>query len=110
MIPRSAFALLLLAVPLGAAAKTGACFLQVDGQVYLDGPCNIEISDDGFSIGAGDKKRSKYFASVSIFDDATFGFWNGTPAASHAHQELGERKQDGSCWTNARAKICRQVR
>lgn len=92
-----------------ALATSGRCTLQVDGKVYLNGMCNIEMEANGsFSIGMGDTTRSKYFASVDI-DSATgvaHGMWNGKDADSHAHDDLGALKRKGACWVNQRAKVC----
>lgn len=94
--------------PVLAQAKTGRCVLQVNKKTFLDGPCEIKISDKqgSFSIGAGESHRSKYFAYVNMDEDGAHGYWNETPDASHAHAELGILKRDGACWTNDTARVC----
>src|SRR4051794_6236560 len=94
----------------GAAhASPGDCFLRVSSRTYLNGPCNIILSPGGsFSIGAGEHKRSRYFASVEVDPNQgkARGFWNGVEAAGHAQEELGTLVRQGGCWTNAGAKVC----
>ncbi|OWT80382.1 MULTISPECIES: hypothetical protein [unclassified Achromobacter] len=91
-----------------AHAETGKCVLEVNKKTYLDGTCEIKINDKqgSFSIGAGDKHRSKYFAYVNIDEDGAHGYWNETPDSSHAHSDLGDLKRDGACWVNATARVC----
>lgn len=92
-----------------ANAFIGRCVLQVDRHYYLNGPCNIEFLGDGsFSIGAGERSRSKYFAYVNV-DKSTgkaSGYWNGEYGESHAHEDLGELVREGACWANTRARVC----
>jgi hypothetical protein len=96
-------------LPSAAGASPGSCFLSVDGRVYLDGPCTVNIGKDGsFTVGVSDAKRSRYFAYVNV-DAATKkadASWNGVEAESHAHDPLGTLSRDGGCWSNARAKVC----
>jgi len=98
-----------MALPAAAEASPGSCFLGVDGHVYLDGPCNIDSYKDGsFSIGAGEKMRSRYFAYVNIDPDTkkADASWNGVAGENHAHDPLGTLTRTGGCWNNARAKVC----
>jgi hypothetical protein len=92
-----------------AQAFMGNCLLEVDHQVYLDGPCNIEMEGEGsFTIGVGEAEGSKYFAYVNLDSDASgvaVGYWNGAQAESHAHEELGNLFRHGGCWINDRAKV-----
>ena len=93
----------------GVQAAPGHRYLSAGSRTYLDGPCNIDLSPDGsFSIGTGDRSRSRYFAAVNI--DPTEGkalaYWNGTEGANHAHDELGAVIRRGGCWVNSRAKVC----
>lgn len=91
-----------------ACARTGQCLLQVDQKTFLNGPCEIAINDKqgSFSIGAGEKHRSKYFAYVNMEEDGAHGYWNETPDSSHASTSLGSLKRDGACWKNDTARIC----
>lgn len=92
-----------------AQASSGDCYLSVGSRTYLDGPCNIDLSLGGsFSIGFGERSRSRYFAMVNIDegDGTALAYWNGTEAASHAHDELGRLIRRGGCWVNSRAKVC----
>jgi hypothetical protein len=92
-----------------ASAFVGDCYLSVQGKVYEDGPCEIMLQPGGsFSIGAGNAARSRFFAYVDLDQTAgtARGYWNGTEAASHAHEELGSLLRSGGCWANGEAKVC----
>jgi hypothetical protein len=83
--------------------------IAVDDRTFLNGTCNIEVRPGGsFTVGVGDKSRSKYFAYVQVDHamDSGQGYWNGLEAESHAHEDLGMLKKKGACWQNARARIC----
>lgn len=100
---------LILATANPSAAFEGRCLLVVDGTRYLEGTCNIELSEGGsFSIGAGETTRSKYFAFVNVEPGSAqaSGFWNGEEAADRAHADLGVLERDGACWVNATARVC----
>jgi hypothetical protein len=111
--PRQAAKVVLCLAAFGWAsdgfARSGKCFLSVDGRTYLDSICNIETSaDGGFSIGTGERTRSKYFAAVDV-EPATgraTGYWNGRAAEGHAHETLGVLTRQGDCWRNERATVC----
>ena len=91
-----------------AAAKSGRCVLEVKGRKFLNGPCEIMISDPqgSFTIGVSETRPSKYFAYVSIEDGVAQGYWNETPDSTHAHTSLGILKRDGACWKSKTARIC----
>ena len=85
-----------------AADGTTRCVLEVDGQSYIDGPCEYSPSDSGdFQISAKD-----YFAYIYPSYKPVLGYWNGTPGTTHAHDPLGELTKNGACWVNDRAKVC----
>lgn len=98
---RTAIALLvLIAANLPVSAAT--CVLEVDGESYIDGPCEFRPLDGGdFQITAGD-----YFAYVYPSTTPVVGYWNGLERGSHAHDPLGELKRKGACWVNKTAKVC----
>ena len=103
-----AFVLLLL-LPGGVDADMGRCYLEVDHKIYLQSQCNIEPvgAHGGFSIGAGETTRSRYFAYVQIDENGTgSGYWNGPDGESHAGDSLGTLSRNGACWEDARAKVC----
>ena len=107
-----------LAVPSSTIASTlgvpGKCLLQVDGRIYLNGPCKIDMQGGGdFMISAAQNVTAGYFASVHFasvhLDKVTgtaIGFWNGRQAESHAHDDLGTLRRKGACWSNSRATVC----
>jgi hypothetical protein len=90
-----------------AQALDGKCLLEVNGQVYIKGICNIETWKDGLSIGAGDLIRSHHFAYVNIGPDhVAQGFWNGLKGEAHADENLGRLVRHGACWVNELARVC----
>ena len=105
---------LALAAPAIAAPVRGRCLIEVGGRKYLDGTCPTQESDGMLTVGVGvgRLKPTKFYAYVNINDDGNTarGTWNGIGAASHAHDELGELKREGSaCWVNSTAKVCAWV-
>jgi hypothetical protein len=109
MTTRAPTAACFLLVAQVAHAATGECLLEVDNWSYMDGRCNIVMGRGGsFSIGIGDRRRSRYFAYVDVDADegVARGYWNGEEGASHAHYDLGTLVRQGACWVNARAKVC----
>ncbi|MDH3031446.1 hypothetical protein [Methylobacterium fujisawaense] len=104
-----AFAASLCVASYAVQASPGDCYLSVGSRTYLDGSCNIDLSPGGsFSIGAGERRRSRYFAMVNIneSDGTALAYWNGVDAESHAHDDLGTVVRRGGCWVNSRAKVC----
>ena len=106
-------------LPAPAYAATRKCFLRIEGRIYLNARCNFERDDKygSFSVGRGQKSRSKYFAMVDVDLSSGEGvaFWNGTDAASHAQEELGKVVRQGNCWIDAdtkgyRVKICAEAK
>lgn len=107
MIIGGAVFALLAATP--ATARMEKCLLEVDGQPYILGRCNVDREPDGsLSVGTGDRKTaSPFFAYIEKHEDGSArGTWNETAGSTSAHAELGSLKQDGACWRNARASIC----
>ena len=102
-------AICLCAVACIAWAAEGDCYLSVGSRTYLDGPCNVMIQSDGsFSIGAGERTRSRYFAYVFLDRPSGkgSGYWNREPNSNHAETALGAVIRRGGCWVNAQAKVC----
>ncbi len=102
-------ALSLCAASHAAQAAQGDCYLSVGARTYLDGSCNIMIQSDGsFSIGAGERTRSRYFAYVFLDPAGGKGsaYWNREPNSNHAEAFLGTVLRQGGCWVNAQAKVC----
>jgi hypothetical protein len=103
------FAAAFLTISSRGQAADGRCLIAVDRHTWLKGQCNVEIRAGGsFTLGVGDKSRSKYFAYVDVDQSSGsgHGYWNGVAAESHAHEDLGELKKRGACWRNKRARIC----
>jgi len=97
-----------LTPPSAAKDRIVSCRIEVNGRVFLSGPCNFSPDKDGsFSIGTSDTKPSKYFAYVNKNPDGTAeASWNEDPRSTHAQSSLGTLKQHGACWVNEHAKIC----
>lgn len=98
-----------VSISTSASAAPVHCFLEVNNHVYVNGICNFEPGGGGsFSIGTGDKARSRYFAYVNIDanEGVARGYWNGEEGESHAHWELGTLVRQGACWVNDHAKVC----
>lgn len=93
--------------PTEATKAFRSCLLQVDGKKVIDGACSWGpyggIGSDFVMEAEG------YFAILSA-DSATTatGYWNGERNASHAHDNLGELKKSGNCWTGSKARLCVQ--
>ena len=109
VLPVICASVFLAAMPSSGRSEEGRCLIAVDGRTFLNSRCNIEIRPGGsFTVGAGDKSRSKYLAQVDVDGSAGSGngYWNGVEAEGHAHEALGVLKKKGACWLGARAKIC----
>ncbi len=96
--------LLLMIAP--ASARTARCLLQVDGKVYIKGPCDFTATKDRFQISNNRRGKALYFAMVDTEPDGAEGFWNGTRGATHAHDHLGPMQREGACWVSKRAFVC----
>jgi hypothetical protein len=91
-----------------AQAAPGDCYLSVGSLTYLDGPCNIDLQNDGsFSIGTGETTRSRFFAYVIIeAGGKASASWNRVANSNHADADLGAVVRRGGCWVNSQAKVC----
>ena len=83
------------------------CVIEVDGKVWQDGLCSFEAREDGSFFVSG-QGTAPTFAYVDVAQDGLppMGVWNGVGRDSHAHDRLGELRQDGACWVNDRARVC----
>jgi hypothetical protein len=87
------------------AISSPTCLVEVDGQRYVDGSCRSRSAPNGdFSVGKRDGLSNSYRATVETRDsNSGFGYWNkGTGQV----ESLGHMTREGSCWRNARARIC----
>jgi hypothetical protein len=90
-----------------APPKVGSrCRIQIADRSYLDGPCAIDLSEDGSFTVFQNRGGAGYFAMVIRDGPTAKGYWNGSPDSAHAHDELGELRREGACWKNERAEIC----
>ena len=96
--------LALLASP--TAAGELKCFIEVGGQVYLDGPCEYASEAGTITVGVDETEASPYFVYLFPEGDVAEAFWNGVERESHAHTPLGTLTRGGDCWTGADAKVC----
>ncbi|MCL3881910.1 hypothetical protein [Marivita sp. GX14005] len=96
-----------LSISHSAGAADVACVLEVEGQSYIDGPCNFRFlsgNDGSFQITQPDGDS---FAYVYIEGANTASaHWNGGGGIPRAHNPLGKLKRDGACWVNENARIC----
>lgn len=100
------FALIVLST--AANAATADCLIRIEGKTYVQGACPIYLNGSTIMVGSdGEGRASPYFAYIDENPDGTAdGRWNETPRSTHAQTDLGTLKREGSCWTNATAKIC----
>jgi hypothetical protein len=91
-----------------AFAKASDCLLEVDGQRYIDGPCQFVAHPGGsfelFTLrGAG----VEYAAEVERVEPGkAMGFWNARTGDARPVVPLGVLSSSAACWTNARVRIC----
>lgn len=99
---------LVVSLATAAHARNGRCVLQVKQKTYLNGRCEVMMTDrrGSFAIGVGETRQSRYFTYVNMEDDGAHGYWNETPDANHAHASLSLLKRNGGCWTNRTARVC----
>lgn len=90
------------------AEFVGKCLLQVNGQTYMDGECDVALERDGsFFMGAGHNVSPRYFVYINIvFPNQATGNWNGREMESHAGEPLGNLVRNGDCWQNETVKAC----
>lgn len=99
-----ALALMGLAVFAPPALASGTCLVQVDGQRYLDGPCDVRTGRRAifFDRHGGDR------LTIAIVRQ------EATPDRGEAERSdpagwrdrLGPVHREGSCWVGDRVKIC----
>lgn len=99
------FASLVMALP--AQARPAKCLIEVEGNAYVDGPCDFrKLSGDNGSFQITGE-TGKHFAYVYVEGDRTAAaHWNGILGENRAHNPLGTLTRDGACWSNATAKLC----
>jgi hypothetical protein len=90
--------------------RQAACFLLVDGEVYLDGPCDVfDLGQDTYTLNAwtNGKPAQSHFAQITAMADGTFAAsWNADPSDNRAGDDLGNVILTDGCWVNDRVKIC----
>lgn len=97
---------------MATAEVISRCVLVVHQAAFIDGPCSFSANDDGsFTLGVTDTHEgaSTYFAYIEVEENdpgKAYGYWNGFPPESHAHEHLGELNRDGACWVSESAKVC----
>ena len=104
----SALTILGLSLSFGCAEADifhGKCLLQVGGEMYINGTCEVEMSTDGgFTISSLSKKD--LFATVFTPEgDTAEGNWTGTGSGNIA-ERFDTLHRHGACWTNASTKVC----
>lgn len=96
--------------PAPAHAAVRACYLAVDGKVYVNGRCRVfPLGDRGYTLNTWDKgkPRASHFAQVNAtragIGDAN---WNRDPNDDRAGDSLGTVRWRKGCWVNPRVRIC----
>lgn len=90
-----------------AQARPAKCLILIDGVTYMNSPCDFQPYGDGTGSFQINARGNAYFASMDVYKDGTaFAYWNGTEAASHGQEPLGEMYRNGACRYNDRAIIC----
>jgi hypothetical protein len=94
---------------------TGKCYARLDGRVRINGPCPVtwRTGDDlRVDLLAGDDENvaiardgRKWRAHWGQLTDGA-GASTGRGRSHAAHQDLGEVRKRGSCWSNSRVRIC----
>jgi len=98
---------LALSMPVSALTIRGECFLEVEGETHIDGPCDIDMEKGG-SFMMSELRRHPMFVMVNIHEDegTVTANWNGPERERHAHGQLGTVTRSGGCWKNADTRIC----
>ncbi len=92
-----------LAAPTLAQARPADCLMTVQGKTYIQGSCNFDADPDGSFRLLG----QRFFAYVTVVSPGLAeASWNGTVAASHAQEPLGELRRNGACWQSATVRLC----
>lgn len=106
---RTALALATFLVAGPAFAEPARCLIEVDGEPYVIGKCDVDWLN-GMVTEIRGGASTPYFASLSAIpgdpNKPALASWNAIPGTTHAHTDLGELKRQGACWINERAKLC----
>lgn len=98
-----------------ASAKPATCLLVVDGEFYMNGPCEFSAEEGGdfMTTTKSDDGKSEWSASMFIEDGIGIMAWNGDgeegqrmSPSSHLHTIEHEMKRDRACWANRTALLC----
>src|SRR3954451_13540997 len=84
------------------------CLIEVDRKRYLDGPCTVTEAGAGSWLIVRDRLMGqaatiKVDPIISNRGDAA---WTGPSGDCRLSEALGRLRREGSCWTNAKARIC----
>lgn len=107
------FAFLTLGLAQPACAETSEtvfskCDFTLNGISVFSSPCTYYYSDsnDPEQFATLDGKYFLYF--ILNGPNSADVWWNGEPFADHAHNALGAMIDDGLCWKNNTAELCRK--
>jgi hypothetical protein len=102
-------ALLSLCGAAHAAKSTDApvlpnCYLEDNGAVYIDGPCQFLLADHKGAFFINDGK----FEGMASRDNtgAMYGAWYSLDDKSPLRGTLEELHRTGPCWSNSTQRIC----
>ncbi|TMV02593.1 hypothetical protein FGK63_20410 [Ruegeria sediminis] len=87
-----------------AAASAEICFLQIDGQIEMQGPCVFDPMGGGdfFAADIDDRLAFVYF----YLEDSGIGIAAWSDRESKANSMLGTLYRDGACWQNPDVTLC----
>jgi hypothetical protein len=97
----------LVAGALVAPAHAASCFLEIDGQRYISGSCEMKVGPREIMIrqpGGGEAATVRVDA---INSSRGFAVWNGRGGTGRPDEWLGPVERDGEfCWRGSRVRLC----
>ncbi|WCS26677.1 hypothetical protein LOK46_07570 [Methylobacterium sp. NMS14P] len=102
------------AAPEAGAPRAADCYLEVAGDVRLDGACQFR-SETGQTGARGFEIRSYSAGKLDVVAQLVrdpqnplkaTAFWNGSSGGLRAAEALGALSPSGPCWDNDGARLC----
>ncbi|SFD67575.1 hypothetical protein [Methylobacterium sp. 13MFTsu3.1M2] len=102
------------AAPEAGAPRAADCYLEVAGDVRLDGACQFR-SETGQTGARGFEIRSYAAGKLDVVAQLVrdpqnplkaTAFWNGSSGGLRAAEALGALSPSGPCWDNDGARLC----
>lgn len=91
--------------PTFGAARPAQCYVEVDGAVVMDGPCDFTAlgRDGSFQVAAS---KDEWFQVTVTAPGLAEGWWSSPRWATEAQASLGRLARNDACWSNAAATVC----